>query len=102
MGCVGSTAPAAVRPKPDIVISAAKSAVPNSGRVEASGGTLTVTGGVTGTGTLQADSGATLVLNGATNTASTVVDNGVVSLGANDNLTASGTATVVGDFCFNR
>jgi hypothetical protein len=67
-----------------------QNAVANSGLVEANGGTLAVTGAITGAGALQADSGATLALTGAVNSATTVKDNGTVSIGVGDKLTVTG------------
>ncbi len=66
-------------------------AIPNSGRIEANGGTLTITGAVLG-GALQADSGAALALKGAANTTSivaSVLDNGTVNIGASDSLSVT-------------
>ncbi len=65
-------------------------AVSNSGRVEASGGTLIVTGAVTGTGTLQADNLAPLILNGTNNTAASVMNVSSIDIGANDSLHVTG------------
>ena len=67
-----------------------QNAVSNAGLVEANGGTLAVTGAITGAGTLQADSGATLALTGAVNSATKVTDNGTVSIGVGDTLTVTG------------
>jgi hypothetical protein len=76
-----------------------KGAVVNYGKIESNGGTLTVTGAVTGAGlaALQTDAASTLVLNGATNTTSTVLDNGVLNLGTGSTLTTgavTGTGTL--------
>ena len=65
-------------------------AVDSSGRIEAQGGTLTVTGAITGSGNLQADAGATLSLTGASNTAAVVRDNGTITVGTDDSLHVTG------------
>jgi fibronectin-binding autotransporter adhesin len=62
--------------------------VQNTGTVEAAGGTLTASGGVTGTGTVQTDSGATLSLGG-NSSAGTLTNNGTLALGTNS-ITVSG------------
>jgi hypothetical protein len=65
-------------------------AVPNAGRIEAQGGTLAVTGAVSGAGTLVSDAGATLALGGAANTAKAVLNNGTIALGAAKDLQLTG------------
>ena len=61
--------------------------VSNTGTIEAMGGTLTVTGQVTGVGIVRADAVSTLSLTGVNNQAGTAITNGTVSLGAGDHLT---------------
>ena len=65
-------------------------AVPNAGRIEALGGTLAVTGAVSGAGTLVSDAGATLALGGAVNTAKAALNNGTIALGAAKDLQLTG------------
>ncbi len=62
--------------------------ITNTGTVEASGGTLTASNGVTGSGTVQTDNGATLAI-GADSTAATLANNGTVDIGGNSVTVAS-------------
>jgi hypothetical protein len=71
-------------------------AVTNNGKIEANGGSLTITGNVSGTGALQSDAGATLTLNGASNGQGSAVDNGVLIVGAGHSLAVSGNVTGTG------
>jgi len=67
-----------------------QNAIANSGVINASGGTLTVTGNVGGSGSLRAAPASELVLNGVVNSAGAVIDNGTIALGASASLTVTG------------